>query len=125
MVDGLIGHTLEFSISTLIITAANIFVKEGHLQPPGLIENIAQTCGLRAGYEQFQALNSDANVKPPLGYIGEVKNLAIHSLPPVGVVLRTRVDLLHTVFQSSIIRGTIMVEDSLIATCEMKIFGQS
>jgi 3-hydroxyacyl-[acyl-carrier-protein] dehydratase len=63
-------------------------------------------------------------VKPPVGFIGEVKNLKIHFLPPVGIIINTKVEVLHTIFTASVIRGTVMLDGNIAAECEMKIFAQ-
>ncbi|MFN8308553.1 MAG: 3-hydroxyacyl-ACP dehydratase [Chitinophagales bacterium] len=124
MVDSLEEHEALFSVSSFHIMADNIFVEEGFLQMPGLVENIAQTCALRSGYEFRQKLsaNPGTEMKPPVGFIGEVKNLELFQLPAVGNTLQTRIEILHTVFSASIIKGEIFVKDQCMASCEMKIF---
>jgi predicted hotdog family 3-hydroxylacyl-ACP dehydratase len=126
MVDALIEHNAESSVSSFAILPDNIFVIEGTFQPAGMTENIAQTAALRSGYDfALQQLSSDAEApKPPVGFIGEVKNLHIHYLPPVGSVINTTVTVLHTVFSASIVNGKVMYGDTLAAECEMKIFIQ-
>ena len=126
MVGTLVEHTAEYSISQFEIKTDNIFVQNGAFQTSGMLENIAQTAALRAGYgfmEQLQTTGEKPeNVKPPIGFIGEVKNLTIHFLPKVGEVLTTKVTLVHQVFNSSIIKGTVMVNGETATDCEMKIF---
>lgn len=126
MVDGLLEHTEAYSVSQFEVLADNIFVLNGSFQLPGLVENIAQTAALRAGYGHMQAAMASGNIdmKPPIGFIGEVKNLKIHFLPAVGAILNTRIDQLHQVFNSSIIKGAVMVNGEIVAECEMKIFAQ-
>ena len=126
MVDGLRDHTAESSVSVFTIAPDNIFVANGHFQMAGLIENIAQTVALRAGYEHMLRIQSEggAAIKPPVGFIGEVKNLVVHSLPAVGAQIETRVDLLHNIFTASVVKGTISCTGQIIAECEMKVFVQ-
>ncbi|MFN8276181.1 MAG: 3-hydroxyacyl-ACP dehydratase [Chitinophagales bacterium] len=124
MVDGLLAHTETESVSCFEIKPDNIFLSNGALRFPGLIENIAQTCALRSGFafseEAKKAQGPPA--QPPVGFIGEVKNAVIHRLPKVGEVLHTKIDLLHTVFTASIVKGEVSVNGEVIASCEMKIF---
>jgi 3-hydroxyacyl-[acyl-carrier-protein] dehydratase len=126
MVDGLKEHAAESSVSIFQIEPDNIFVADGYFQMPGLIENIAQTVALRAGYEHMLRIQSQAGVaiKPPVGFIGEVKNLLIHFLPSVGMQIETKVELLHNIFTASVIKGTIVSDGKVAAECEMKVFVQ-
>ena len=121
MVDALVEHSGEVSVSEFMILPDNIFVSEGFLQMPGLVENIAQTAALRIGYEQSL---SDTESEPSVGFIGEVKNLKVHFLPPDGSTIRTTIELLHTIFTASVIKGKVMCDGKVAAECEMKIFTQ-
>jgi 3-hydroxymyristoyl/3-hydroxydecanoyl-(acyl carrier protein) dehydratase len=126
MVDALLEHSPEVSLSQLHISEDNIFVADGLFQMPGMVENIAQTAALRMGYDHMINMDPSATepVKPPVGFIGEVKNLKIHFLPPVGIIINTKVEVLHTIFTASVIRGTVMLDGNIAAECEMKIFAQ-
>lgn len=126
MVDGLLEHEGDVSLSALTIAPDNIFVSNGHLQMPGMVENIAQTAALRMGYgyRLVAAQGGAAPAKPPVGFIGEVKNLKIHLLPPAGATIRTRIEVLHTIFTASVIRGEVLYNGQVAAECEMKIFTQ-
>jgi predicted hotdog family 3-hydroxylacyl-ACP dehydratase len=126
MVDSLREHSETSSVSEFKIEIDNIFVADGHLQMPGLVENIAQTVALRSGYQHMlkvQAANGEA-IKPPVGFIGEVKNLQITTLPPVGAVLETRIEQLHNIFTASVVKGTVSLNGDTCAECEMKVFVQ-
>lgn len=96
-------------------------------QVPGLIENIAQTVALRSGYEyKLKIPASDAKPgDPPIGFIGEIKNLLISFLPASGSVLETRVELLHNIFGASVVKGQISCGSKIAAGCEMKLFVQN
>ncbi len=58
------------TIGSLQINESNIFCKDGFLQEPGLIENIAQTAAVGVGFE-YRNENKDV----PTGYIGAVQKL--------------------------------------------------
>ena len=101
----------------LQVRADNIFVEQGRLTEPGLLENIAQTAAARAGYE---AKKDHTPVR--IGYIGAVKNFEVFDLPAVNDVLETTVILGNQVFDVSVIKGSISCNNRVIAKCEMKIF---
>ncbi|MDA3952836.1 MAG: hydroxymyristoyl-ACP dehydratase [Bacteroidales bacterium] len=105
------------TISSLDISESNIFCKDGYLQEPGLIENIAQTAAVGVGFEYR---NEDKKV--PTGYIGAVQKLTIHNLPKIGKTIITEVNVEHKVFNTTLINGKITCENQLIADCSMKIF---
>lgn len=105
------------TIGSLQINESNIFCKDGYLQEPGLIENIAQTAAVGVGFEYR---NEDKEV--PTGYIGAVQKLNIYKLPQQGQVIYTEVNVEHKVFNTTLINGKIMCNDELIADCTMKIY---
>ena len=117
MVDVLLESNQQKSVSEFLITQDNIFCKEGFFHEPGLIENIAQTAALSAGY---QAMKKNEAVEK--GFIGAVKRLKIYKLPEVGDTLSTSVQVLNNVMNASIIKGEIKINDVLIAACELTIF---
>ena len=100
----------------------NIFCKNGFLCEPGLMENIAQTAGLRLGYIVYQQQKNGEAIKPPLGYIGAIKNLIIHQLPPVGAELKTEIFVQAVVFDVTLISAKRTMKGEPVASCEMKIF---
>jgi len=103
--------------SSLDVAESNIFCKDGFLQEPGLIENIAQTAAVGVGFEYR---NEDKDV--PTGYIGAVQKLTIHKLPKLGKTIFTEVNVEHKVFNTTLINGKIMCDNELIADCSMKIY---
>jgi 3-hydroxymyristoyl/3-hydroxydecanoyl-(acyl carrier protein) dehydratase len=125
MVDALLEHSAEVSVSQFTIQQSNIFVADSFFQMPGMVENIAQTAALRAGYDHM--IHMDANaaaVEPPVGFIGEVKNLKIHFLPVAGSTITTKIELLHNIFTASVIKGYVLQDGQIAAECEMKIFAK-
>jgi 3-hydroxymyristoyl/3-hydroxydecanoyl-(acyl carrier protein) dehydratase len=105
------------TIGSLQINESNIFCKDGFLQEPGLIENIAQTAAVGVGFE-YRNENKDV----PTGYIGAVQRLTIHKLPKIGEVIFTEVNVEHKVFNTTLINGKITCNNELIADCSMKIY---
>ena len=94
----------------------NIFTVDGAFREAGLIENIAQTAAARVG---FIAMMEKKDV--PVGFIGAVKNLEINDLPKTGETIVTEIKITNTVFDVTIISGTVCLGDKIIAQCEMKI----
>lgn len=117
MVDRLIEHKKQSSTSDFKIESDNIFCKNGVFHEVGLIEHIAQTAALRAGY-----IAKLENKKIKKGFIGAVKRLKIYNLPKVKSILTTTITEKNLVMNAAIIEGLVYLEDYLVATCEMTIF---
>jgi predicted hotdog family 3-hydroxylacyl-ACP dehydratase len=103
--------------SSFVIEPGNVFVKDGFFQEAGLMENIAQTAALRAGYLALTENKPVAN-----GYIGSVRNFEIFQLPQINDELLTEVRIENRVFNVTILTGKIWLNTTLIASCEMKVF---
>lgn len=117
MVDEVIYSDEKITRSTFKVKAGNIFVENGCLKEPGLVENIAQTAAVRAGYI------SRAENKPiSVGYIGAIKNLLINGFPKINDELVTEIIMENQIFDVSVISGKIKCNEQVIAQCEMKIF---
>lgn len=99
------------------IAADNVFVAEGLLQAPGLVENIAQTAAARIGY-----LAKKNNVPVPLGFIGAIQNLEVVELPAAGTSLETEIVIEHEVFNATVVHGSVKQAGRVMAQCDMKIF---
>ncbi len=76
MIDELIYSDERSSRTSLRVSDDNIFVVNGKLREPGLLENIAQTAAARAGHAA-QLENKPVQV----GYIGAVKNFEVFTCP--------------------------------------------
>jgi len=70
MVDLLQNVTESEAETGLLIKEDNIFVQNGQMQEPGLIEHIAQSAAAFAGFRGYAS-----GEEPRLGYIGELKRL--------------------------------------------------
>lgn len=117
MIDHLISFEEKVTRSAFTIKEDNIFVENNRFCEAGLIENIAQTAAARAGY-----VAGMENKPVQVGYIGAIKNLAIHSLPEVSDILETAITIEHQVFDVTLIKGSVTCGEKLMAECEMKIF---
>lgn len=120
MIDKFISAADGKTMTGLTVKEDNIFVENGLLREPGLIENIAQSAAAGVGY-----VYSNSGKPIPLGFIGAVKNLKVYSLPAVGDELITDVKIEHEVFEITMISSRIRCSEKLIAECEMKIYLQT
>ena len=119
MVDELLEATDEKAICQLTLRADNFFMQfDGTLAEVGIIEHIAQSASALAGYKAIKA----GATRPPVGYIGEVKNFHLYQIPVLGDVLRTTVTMGPTVQGVSIVWGTTQIGDQVVADTQLKIF---
>lgn len=116
MIDQLDDSDETSTRCSFTIRDENIFTVDGAFREAGLIENIAQTAAARVG---FIAMMEKKDV--PVGFIGAVKNLEINDLPKTGETIVTEIKITNTVFDVTIISGTVCLGDKIIAQCEMKI----
>jgi predicted hotdog family 3-hydroxylacyl-ACP dehydratase len=117
MIDKLLSFSETTTTTGFSIKADNIFVADGVLKEPGLVENIAQTAAARAGYV------SHTENKPVLvGYIGAINNLQIFLLPQTGDELITEITIENQIFDVTLISGKISCHGQPVAQCKMKIF---
>jgi 3-hydroxyacyl-[acyl-carrier-protein] dehydratase len=123
MVDTLWLNDDTTTVSGFTIQSDNIFCKNGFFTEPGIIENIAQTAALRAGY-MVSLLAKDGKLTgpPPVGYIAAIKNLNIYHLPQVGTDLKTEIIVKQVIFDVTLIAAKTTCNGELVADCEMKIF---
>ena len=117
MVDTLISHSEETTISAFTIANDNVLVSNGKFTEAGLLENMAQTAALGKGYEFVEK-----GEKPPLGFIGAVKNFKVFHLPKVNDILETQITIKHQVLNASIVSAFIRNNNIEMASCELKIF---
>ena len=117
MIDELLHSDASVTRTRLQVREENIFVQDGLLREPGMLENIAQTAAARAGNTA-----KSENVEVPMGYIGAVSNFEVYDLPRVNEEIETEINITNQIFNVSIIKGRITCNHKLIAQCEMKIF---
>jgi predicted hotdog family 3-hydroxylacyl-ACP dehydratase len=117
MIDGLLEVKDHITRTGLQIAADNLFVEDGKLMPPGLLENMAQTAAARAGYVAQQE-----NTPVLIGFIGAVKDFEVFELPPVGSFIETITEIQSQVFNATMIAGKVLLNGKVMAQCELKIF---
>jgi len=118
MVDKLYAVEENSAISGLSISSDNILNEGDAFQESGLIENMAQTCALFAGYKAAKI-----DKAAPVGFIAGVKNVTINRLPKVKEQIKTRVEIINEVMNMQIAKATVFgIDEEIIASSELRIF---
>ena len=117
MIGSLVHLDKILTVTETEVQADNIFVDQNHFSASGLMENIAQTCAARIGYINKYILKKGIQ----LGFIGAVRNFEVISLPEVGDVITTRVEVKEEVFGMTLAEAVIMCGDKVLVTSDMKI----
>jgi len=120
LVDRITEFDMVVAKTEFVVPDNFIFVRNGKLTEPGIIENIAQTCAARMGYRNSMVSNTGIS----LGFIGSIKNLVLHRLPFSGEMLETIVEVQSEVLNMLLVKATVTAGGTLIAECEMKISEQ-
>ena len=118
MIDRLTAAGDHDSHSQLTIREDNIFVVNGFFTEPGLIENMAQTAAAGIGYQAMK----EQQDKPPLGFIGQIKNLSIYHLPEVGSRISTEIIVETALLNVKVLKGKVSIGQQLIAEGSFKVF---
>ena len=121
MVGELANYTENSAQSQMHINADNILVEGDSFTEGGLVENMAQTAALFAGYTAKLK-----EIDPPIGFIGAIKNLAIIEKPLVGETIVTDVVLVNEIMQVQVLKAEVKRNNSdhVIASCELRVFLQ-
>lgn len=118
MIDTLENASEKTMESSFEIKAGHLLVSNGSFQESGLVENMAQTAALFAGYAA-----SKAGMPAPIGYIGALKNLQIHALSQPGEKIRTRIELISEVMDIQRVKASVHADSGgVLAGCELRIF---
>ena len=119
MVDTLIDSDEKTTLTAFTIKNDNLFVRGGIFRESGIIENMAQSGAVRAGYTSIKEKRSI-----PIGFIGGLKNLSIKKLPKVNDILFTEVNTVYELSDFILIYSRVENKGEIIADCEMKVFLQ-
>ncbi len=117
MIGSLIHFDKRVTITETEVKAGNIFVDNGCFSASGLMENIAQSCAARIGYVNKYILKKSVQ----LGFIGAVRNFDIISLPKIGDVITTKIEIKEEVFGMTLASAIIKSNDKILATTDIKI----
>ena len=117
LISFLIEVSDKICISKFIFDETHVLCQDGKLTSAGLMENIAQTAAAKTGYECYQK-----GKKIPVGFIGDVRDFVFTKQPKMGEEIETRIEIIHEIFDVTVIAGTITLNGEEIASCNMKIF---
>lgn len=94
MIDALTEYRDKQVTTQTTVHADGLFIESGHLTAEGMMENVAQTCAARIGYENKYILHKPLRI----GYIAAIRCLKVMRLPLVGEALTTTVTTTADVF---------------------------
>lgn len=117
MVDSFYGVNDVFSYTGLTIQSDNLFCEQGVFCEEGLIEHIAQSAAARIGF-----IYSEKGKTIPLGFIGSVDKMTIHTLPAAGDTLHTTLKIEQEVGDITMVSARVQAGERLIAEGLLKIF---
>ncbi|MCF6405568.1 3-hydroxyacyl-ACP dehydratase [Chitinophaga filiformis] len=117
MISGILEVKDNITRTGLQIAADNLFVEDGVLKSPGLLENMAQTAAARVGYVAQQE-----NTPVPIGFIGAVKDFEVFEFPPAGSFIETTTEIQSQVFNATMVAAKVTLNGKVMAQCELKIF---
>lgn len=117
MIDEIISCSETEIVTSFLVRDNNLFIENGFLREPALMENMAQTGAAQAG---FAAKENGEN--PKIGYIGSIKNLKINQLPRVGDLVTTTLTHENDFGDFSIVKANIELNGNVLASCHLTIF---
>ncbi|MGE0637084.1 MAG: hydroxymyristoyl-ACP dehydratase [Bacteroidia bacterium] len=122
MIDKLFFSDADKCITGLHISEDNIFCRNGLFREPGLIENMAQTAAVHAGYNSSTQAKEGEYRGAAIGFIGAIKDLKIHFLPAVNSEIVTEIKITHQIFDATVVNAFVSCNGETAAECELKIF---
>ncbi|MCC8036380.1 MAG: hydroxymyristoyl-ACP dehydratase [Rikenellaceae bacterium] len=117
MVDTFYGVYGDVSVSSLEVTPENIFVRDGIMEECGIVEHVAQSAALRAGF-----LYRSRGERVPLGFIASVSKVKVYRCPKVGETITTRVTVIQEVMDITLLAAESTVGDEKCCGCSLKIY---
>lgn len=119
MIHDLVEASDTHAVTKLSVETDNVFVANGLLAEPGLVENIAQTAAVHIGFQC-----ASKNIPIPIGYIAAIRNLQIKKLPPTGKTVQTTVTITNKVLELTVVEGRVELDGEVLCSCEMRIFAR-
>jgi len=115
------------AITHFEIPKDHILLENEKLSEIGLLENLAQTAALSAGFRYFTNQDTDMDkYEPPMGYMGSIKKIQISRTPHFSEKLETRTVLANSIKsgQTEVVFcvGKISVGNEVLAHGEFKLF---
>ncbi|WP_411766906.1 hypothetical protein [Winogradskyella sp. A3E31] len=115
MVDGLHHYSEKEAIASLTVREDNLFIADGMFSESGLIEHMAQTAALHAGYK-FYTKNESARE----GFIASIKKFELKEhLPKLNNTIESEVNILYEAAGMTSMRIIAQINNRIIAIAEM------
>lgn len=105
--------------TSLEVSEDNIFIENGVLNESGIVEHMAQSAALKAGYF-FKSKEEPI----PIGYIGKITSLNVLNLPPVNGVIRSIIKENMQFGAATIVDVQTFQGETLIAEAQLNIYTQ-
>jgi len=119
MIDEVLSANETTTVTSFKIKEGHLLVEKDQFTEAGLIENMAQTAAAGMGKKA-----AESGEQPPVGFIGQVKDLNIDRLPPAGATIITEVKNKNQILNVIIAEGCVQWEGQEIARAAFKIFLQ-
>lgn len=119
MIHDLLDAGETHAVTSFEILPDNIFIRDGFLAEPGLVENIAQTAAAQVGF-----MCMEKNIPVPIGYIAAIKDLKIFMLPAENSRITTTITIKNQVMDITLVEGEVRQENTVLCSCEMRIFAK-
>ena len=117
MVDAMYACDEQSVESGLTIAADNLFVDGKLFSESGMIEHIAQSAALFAGYNDW------INKRPiSLGYIAEIRKFALKTPAHAGDSLRSSLKVQSQAMGITLMNAVTTINGQEAAACKIKIF---
>lgn len=118
MVDKVYEDGPNYIITGFDLKEDNVLAENGFFNEGGLVENIAQSAALFAGF-QFRSKGKST----PIGYIAGIKDLKVFAKPSCNTEIKTRITLTNDLMNIQVVEGEVFdQENKKIASCELRIF---
>ena len=117
LIDQLCHYDEQQTITRFTVRPDHLMTEGDHLMTCALAENMAQTCAARLGYYNKYILREGIQI----GFIGDIKNMAILDTAHVGDTLLTTVNVTMQLMDVTLVHATITCGERTIATADLKI----
>ena len=117
LIDRLCHYDEQSTAALFTVRPDHLMVENGRLMTCALAENMAQTCAARLGYYNKYILKEGIQI----GFIGDIKNMAILDAAHVGDTLLITVSVTMQLMDVTLVHATIVCGQRTIATADLKI----
>ncbi|HLP12807.1 MAG TPA: hypothetical protein VK177_12810 [Flavobacteriales bacterium] len=115
MIDAITSYTENTVTTSFEITPSCFFVENGKLSTEGMIENMAQTAIAGSFTKKKQ------QSKPVNAFIGAITRLNVTAYARQGSTIHTKIEQKTNLGNMFLVAGTILLNETSIATCDLKI----